>query len=207
VGQPERIGVFGGTFDPIHFGHLAIAEEARVALGLTQVIFVPAARQPLKGLAPQAADHRLAMVRLACADHPAFSVDDLELRRPPPSYTSDTLISLHERLGPAAELWFILGADAARDLPRWRHVEAIARLARLAIVGRPGHQLDLATLQLVLPALADRIVLLEGPQLAISSSDLRHRLASGQPVRYQLPEPVRSFILSHQLYHDAEPPQ
>jgi nicotinate-nucleotide adenylyltransferase len=207
VGQSERIGVFGGTFDPIHFGHLAIAEEARVALGLSQVIFVPAARQPLKGQAPQAADQRLAMVCLACADHQAFSVDDLELRRPPPSYTSDTLALLRERLDPAAELWFILGADAARELPRWHHVEALSRLARLAIVGRPGHQIDLVTLHRVLPALADRAVLIEGPQLEISSSDLRRRLATGRPVRYQLPELVRSFILSHQLYQDAEPLQ
>lgn len=207
MGQPERIGVFGGTFDPIHFGHLAIAEEARVALGLAQVIFVPAARQPLKGQAPQAADQRLAMVRLACADHQAFSVDDLELRRPSPSYTSDTLALLRERLDPAAELWFILGADAARELPRWHRVEAISQLARLVIVGRPGHQIDLATLRRALPALADRAVLLEGPQLEISSSDLRRRLATGRPVRYQLPELVRSFILSHQLYQDAEPLQ
>jgi len=207
VVKREQIGVFGGTFDPIHFGHLAIAEEARVALGLSQVIFIPAAHQPLKGRVPELSEQRLAMVRLACTDNPAFRVDDLELRRPPPSYTIDTLIHLRERFGTEVELWFILGADAAQFIPRWHRIEQILALTRLAIVARPGHQCDLTALQATLPALAGRATLIHGPRLEISSSDLRRRLSEGLPVRYQLPEAVRQFILTHQLYHYREPPQ
>ena len=207
MGKREQVGVFGGTFDPIHFGHLAIAEEARAALGLSQVIFVPAAHQPLKSRAPELAEQRLEMVRLACADNPAFRVDDLELRRPPPSYTIDSLTSLHDRFGTEVEFWFILGADAAHDLLRWHRIEQILALTRLAIVGRPGHHFDLMALQATLPALVGRAMIIHGPRLEISSSDLRRRLSEGLPVRYQLPESVRHFILTHQLYHYREPPQ
>jgi nicotinate-nucleotide adenylyltransferase len=204
VAQATRIGIFGGSFDPVHFGHLAIAEEARLELNLAQVIFIPAARQPLKGYAPSPAEQRLAMLQLACADNPAFRVDDLELRRPPPSYTSETLASLHARLGTGNELWFILGTDAADELPRWHRIATILELARLAIIARPGHTFELAALQARLPTLNARATLLEGPRLDISSSDLRRRLATGRSVRYQLPEPVRSFILQHKLYQKAE---
>ncbi|PDV99464.1 nicotinate-nucleotide adenylyltransferase [Candidatus Viridilinea mediisalina] len=202
--QPVRIGVFGGTFDPIHFGHLAIAEEARLALGLSQVRFVPAARQPLKGRVMASGEQRLTMVRLACQDNPAFHVDECELRRPPPSYTSVTLASLRAEYGPAVQLWFILGADAARELPRWHQVEALLRHTHLAIVARPHQHVDLAALQQTLPLQPDQVVLLSGPQLAIASSQLRQRLAQGLPVRYQLPEAVRSFIEAEQLYQQHE---
>ncbi len=202
--QPLRLGIYGGSFDPIHIGHLAIAEEARATLGLASVAFVPAARQPLKRQAQTAPDHRLAMVRLACADNPAFYADDLELRRPPPSYSVDTLRAFRERHPPPAELWFIIGADAARDLPRWREVEAIVALACLAIVARPGFELDLPALLEALPGLKGRHALLDGPRLDISSTALRGRIAAGRPVRYQLPEVVRSYILAHGLYHDDQ---
>lgn len=203
--ETRRVGIYGGTFDPIHIGHLAIAEEARAELDLSQVIFVPAARQPLKGAAQGAppAD-RLAMARLACADNPAFIVDDLELERPPPSYTVDTLEALRERCGAAVELWFILGADAARELPRWRRIERVAELACLALVGRPGYSLHLPTLEADLPALRGRVRSIDGPMLDISSTELRRRLAAGRPVRYQLPEPVRVYIQQQGLYSDAD---
>ncbi|NTU77855.1 MAG: nicotinate (nicotinamide) nucleotide adenylyltransferase [Chloroflexales bacterium] len=198
-----RLGIYGGSFDPIHCGHLAIAEEVRSTLGLASVAFVPAAHQPLKGQARCPPDHRLAMVRLACADNPAFIPDDLELRRPPPSYTINTIETFRARHGPAAELWLIIGADAARDLPRWRRVADILGLARVAIVGRPGHSVDLPALEVALPALEGRCVLIDGPRLDISSTDLRRRLAAGRPVRYQMPDTVRLYIAEHGLYqHD-----
>ncbi len=199
--QAQRIGIYGGTFDPIHIGHLAIAEEARVELDLSLVIFVPAARQPLKDGAQSAppAD-RLAMVRLACADNAAFTTDDLELERPPPSYTVDTLEIFRERYGSQAELWFILGVDAARELPRWHRVERIAELAQLAVLGRPGYSLHLPSLETALPSLRGRVRLIDGPRLDISSTELRRRLATGRPVRYQLPEPVRVYIQQRGLY-------
>lgn len=201
----ERVGVYGGTFDPIHFGHLAVAEDARCALGLSRVIIVPAARQPLKGHAQGAGPaHRLAMARLACADNPAFAVDSSEIERPPPSYTIDTLSELRRRLGPAVELWLILGADAARDLPRWHQAARIVELARLAIVGRPGAALHPPALETALPALAGRYRLIEGPRLDISSTELRRRFAAGRPVRYQVPESVRAYVEAHGLYADDE---
>jgi nicotinate-nucleotide adenylyltransferase len=200
VAQPVRLGIYGGSFDPIHFGHLAIAEEARSALGLAAVAFVPAARQPLKGHAQTAPEHRLAMVRLACADNPAFYADDLELRRPPPSFTFDTLAAFRQRHPPPVELWFILGADAARDLPRWRRATEVIAIASLAIVGRPGHTIDLPVLAAALPGLADRHALIDGPRLAISSTNLRRRLAEGRPVRYQIPDVVLSYIAAQNLY-------
>jgi nicotinate-nucleotide adenylyltransferase len=197
----QRIGIYGGTFDPVHIGHLAIAEDARHALGLAQVLFVPAARQPLKDDAQGATPaQRLEMVRLACASNPCFAASDVELRRPPPSYTVDTLAALRAAADPATELVFILGADAARDLPRWHRAAEIPRLVRLAIVGRPGYSLRLAELEARLPGISAYCTLLAGPRLEVSSSDLRARLAAGRPTRYQIPDPVLAYIAQHRLY-------
>ncbi|MBX0326821.1 nicotinate-nucleotide adenylyltransferase [Oscillochloris sp. ZM17-4] len=199
----QRIGIYGGTFDPIHIGHLAIAEEARYALGLGQVLFVPAARQPLKDDAQGATpEQRLVMARMACATNPHFAVSDLELRRPPPSYTVDTLSTLRAELDIATELVFILGADAARDLPRWHRAAEITRLVHLAIVGRPGYSLDLAALESRLSGVGERCTLIAGPRLDVSSSDLRARLALGRPARYQIPDPVLDYIAEHGLYRE-----
>ncbi len=199
--EPVRVGVYGGTFDPIHIAHLAIAEEARWALALQQVRFVPAALQPLKGVPPGATPaQRLAMIRLACADNPAFVPDDLELRRPPPSYTVETLEHLRARFGPGVELWFIVGADAARDLPRWRRVADLLTLARLAIVERPGHTFDPIAFERAVPAGAGRYRLLDGPRLELSSTEIRRRVATGRPVRYLVPEAVRQYIADQGLY-------
>lgn len=202
MAQPARLGIYGGSFDPIHLGHLAIAEEARTTLGLAGVAFVPAARQPLKGNAQGAPDHRLSMVRLACADNPAFYADDLELRRPPPSYTVDTLVSFAHHHPAPAELWLILGADAARDLPRWRRVAEVVSLAQVAIVGRPGYTVDLPALVAAVPGLAGRYAWIDGPRLDISSTSLRARIAEGRPIRYQVPDEVRRYIAEHGLYQD-----
>jgi nicotinate-nucleotide adenylyltransferase len=126
----------GGTFDPIHFGHLAVAEEARAELGLHRVLFIPAARQPLKTHQPHAeAAHRLAMVQHACASNHAFEPSPIEIDRGGPSYTVDTLAALHSDV---AELYLLLGADAAAGLPRWRDAGRIGSLARIVIVARPG---------------------------------------------------------------------
>ncbi len=204
--QPsERIAIYGGSFDPVHIGHLAVAEAARATLDLDRVLLVPAARQPLKGRVYASSHHRMAMLSLACADHPAFVPDDLELRRPPPSYTADTVVTLREHYGLDAELWLVLGADAAYDLPRWQRISMILAQARVLIVARPGVTLELDHLTARLPALAGRVMLIDGPHLTISSSDLRQRLANNQPVRYLLPEAVRSYILDHGLYRGLDP--
>jgi nicotinate-nucleotide adenylyltransferase len=206
----RRFGVLGGTFDPIHNGHLAIAEEARWALCLERVYMVPAAQQPLKQARHMASPRqRLDMLRLACMRNPGLIPCDLELRRGAPSYTVDTLRELRiliasEEDSPAQdneiELWFILGGDALLSLPRWHAAQQIIELARLAVVKRPGISLNLATLDEALPGLYACTDVVEGPGLDIASTDLRQRIARGQPVRYQLPESVLDYVIEQQLY-------
>jgi nicotinate-nucleotide adenylyltransferase len=194
-----RIGILGGTFDPIHYGHLAIAEEVRVALALDRVLFVPAAYQPLKVQRPGAdAQHRLAMVRLACATNAYFSVSDIEIRRPGPSYTVTTLQALHDT--DMGELFFILGADALNDLPRWHEAARIPRLTNIVAVQRPGTIVDTASLFAALPALRERLTMIDGPRLDISSSELRQRAADNRPLRYLVPDAVVEYIATHGLY-------
>lgn len=194
----KRVGLFGGSFDPIHYGHLAIAEDAHLALGLERVIFMPAAHQPLKqgqhGAAPEA---RLAMVRLACAANPAFEVSPLEIERAGPSYTITTLETLVAERG---ELVLLLGADAAADLPRWRAAERITALAQLAVIERPGQHFDASKLLAALPQLTDRLAVLAGPQIDISSTMLRQRATTGRSLRYLTPDPVAEYIQTHQPY-------
>jgi nicotinate-nucleotide adenylyltransferase len=194
-----RIGILGGTFDPIHYGHLAIAEEARVVLRLDRVLFIPVARQPLKQDGHVASPaQRLAMARIACAGNSAFEVSSIEIDRQGPSYTADTLAALHNAgLG---ELYFIMGADAVADLHRWHAAEQIIALARIVAAGRPGFALDVASFTSALPWLGERLTLLEGPRLDISSSTLRQRIAEGRPIRYQTPDAVVEYITAHELY-------
>jgi nicotinate-nucleotide adenylyltransferase len=195
----ERIGILGGTFDPIHFGHLAIAEEARAAQRLDRVLLVPAARQPLKhGRHAATGQQRFEMARLACADNASFEVTRIELDRPGLSYTVTTLEELR-RQG-QGELFFILGADALADLPRWRDAARIPALAQLVAVGRPGYAPDLAALARALPALEGRVTLIEGPRLDISSTLLRRRVAEGRPIRYQTPDAVVRYVAEHGIY-------
>ncbi|MBK9711619.1 MAG: nicotinate-nucleotide adenylyltransferase [Kouleothrix sp.] len=197
-----RTGIFGGSFDPIHYGHLAIAEEARVALRLDRVLFVPAAQQPLKRSGHAAApEQRLAMAELACQSNAAFAVSPIELDRPGPSYTATTLESLWATCGP--ELFFILGADALADLPRWHAAARIVELAQIVAVGRPGFAPDAARLAGALPGSAGRLTVIEGPKLAISSSTLRRRVAAGLPIRYQTPDAVVEYIAKHGLYQST----
>ena len=199
----ERVGIYGGTFDPIHNGHLAIAEEACWALGLARLYVVPAVRQPLKA-GPQGAspEQRLAMALLGCAGNPRLVVSDIELRRPSPSYTIDTLYSFRALLGEAVNMHLIMGADALVSMDRWHHAPEIINLAQLAVLTRPGVILDFEQLEREIPGIMARTTLIEGPQLNISGTDLRRRLAEGRPVRYQLPEAVSDYIQSCGLYHE-----
>jgi nicotinate-nucleotide adenylyltransferase len=203
----QRIGILGGTFDPLHYGHLAIAVEAAWFLRLAQVYLVPAARQPLKH-APQRANgqQRLEMVRLACADNPLLIPSDIEIRRPPPSYTVETLRLLRADFGDDTDLWFILGADALMQFHRWHAAAEIITLARLAAIARPGARIELQVLNATLPGLSERVALIEGPHLDISSSEMRERFASGRPVRYQMPDVVLDYIDSHGLYLNPPAP-
>lgn len=196
----ERIAILGGTFDPIHYGHLAIAQEVCWQLEVSRVFFVPAAQQPFKlGVRVVDAEHRLAMVRLATADNPAFEVNDIEIRRGGTSYSYDTVRALHEA-HPDAELIFVAGADVVRDLHRWREIDALLQLCRFAIVHRPGYLLDFDALYANLPAAWDRVIEIIGPALDISATALRERFATGAPVRYQLPDVVIAYVADHDLY-------
>jgi nicotinate-nucleotide adenylyltransferase len=198
-----RIGILGGTFDPIHNGHLAIAEEARLASRLDRVLFVPASEQPLKrGTHVATPEQRLAMTQLACASNIAFEVSRIELDRPGPSFTLTTLEALQS--AQIGELHFILGEDALADLTRWRGAARVVELARIIAVGRPGSTLDLTRILQALPALRERLTVLPGPALDISSTALRRRVAASQPIRYQTPDAVVDYIAQHELYrkHD-----
>lgn len=208
----KRIGILGGTFDPVHFGHLAIAEEVCHTLGLSEVFIVPNTYQPLKaGNHVAGPQQRWEMVCLACQDNEALIPSDIEIRRPPPSYTIDTLHTfqcIDEQGGQGEqdrhrELWFIMGSDALLSFPRWRAAHEIIALARLAVVMRPGSPPpDLDTLETTLPGVSQRVDLVSGPRLDISSSDLRQRIAAGQPVRYQIPDTVIAYIVQNGLYQE-----
>ena len=201
-----RWGILGGTFDPIHLGHLLLAEEGREILALDQVLFVPAGQPWLKAGQPlTAAVHRLRMVELATADNPHFEVLLWEVERPGPSYTVDTLERLRAESGAAAELHFILGLDALADFPRWKNPERILHLANLAVVPRPGYRESdadsiVAGIKSLYPVYADRITRLTVDSVAISATDLRRRVAIGQSLRYRTPAAVGEYIGEQGLY-------
>lgn len=197
---PGSTGIIGGTFDPIHHGHLAIAEEVREALGLERVLFMPAATPPHKpGRPVTPAEHRLAMVRLAIADNDAFGVSDLEVARGGASYTVDTLALL--RATSDGEPWLILSAEALAGFPQWRRPDRILDLARLAVVPRGGYEpLDEAWVRAAFPGREERFRFLAGPLLPISGSVVRRRAAAGRSVRYLVPDPVARYIAAHALY-------
>ncbi len=196
----SKLGIIGGTFDPPHYAHLAIAEEARVRLGLAQVLFAPAFGNPLKkGRQSATPEHRLRMVELAIADNPHFAVTTLDMQ-PGPSYT----VHLLERLTvayPNAELYFIIGYDALRRLADWYQAAEVLEMAYMVASPRPGNKLDIDALAARLPAARDRVLLLEsGPLLDISATALRERVAAGLPIRYQTPDAVIEYIMQQHLY-------
>jgi nicotinate-nucleotide adenylyltransferase len=202
---PGSLGVFGGTFDPIHLAHLAVAEEAAEALGLERVLFVPAGEPPHKpGREITPADDRLAMVELAIAGNPRFGADRIELDRPGPSYTVDTLAALRAaRLatGSSADLTLVLSAEAFLDLMSWREPRRVLELARVVVAPRDGYPAaGPEFLSQHLPDLADRATFLDGPRLRLSSSELRARAASGRSLRYLVPDAVAAYIGDHGLY-------
>ena len=201
------IGILGGTFDPIHVGHLAVAEEAREALGLERVLFVPAGLPPHKpDRTITAPEHRLAMVELAVAGNPAFEASRVELDRSGPSYTVDTLEALTEEIradGREPDIALILSVEAFRALRSWRRPERILELARLAVVPRDGYpDASRAFLAEHFPGREDRAIFLDGPRLHISSTELRERAARGRSLRYLVPDAVATYIGDHALYSD-----
>jgi nicotinate-nucleotide adenylyltransferase len=207
----RRVGILGGTFDPIHYGHLVIAEEVAEALSLDRVLFVPAAVPPHKiGLAITPADDRATMVELAIAGNPGFAMSRVELERTGPSYTADTLAELagDAGTGSARELFFILSTEALAGLPDWHEPERILALARLAVVPRPGSPMPpAAELRARFGDRADRVVAVETVPLAHSASAVRARAAAGQSIRYLVPPAVEAYICEHRLYRSGNLPE
>lgn len=194
------LGILGGTFDPPHYGHLALAENGRAQLHLDRVLFVPAGQQPLKPNRPTTpAHHRVAMVETAIADNPAFAVSRVDLDRAGPHYTVEMLALLHQE-HPEAELFFLMGGDSLADFPAWRDPVSIVRQARLAVMRRPGCEPDMGSLEQAIPGLCERLVWLDVPPLDIAASDLRRRARAGLPLRYLVPPPVEVYIRQHRLY-------
>ena len=195
----NKIGILGGSFNPIHLAHLVLAETARETLRLNRVVFVPAKLPPHKDPSALAdAKDRLAMVRLAVAGNPSFEVSDIELRREGPSYTVDTVEMMRRRSRWKTEVFFLIGADTLRELPAWREIRRLAKLCKFVPLSRPGAPApDVKELAEVMGAREARAIIaraIEMPLLDISSSDIRRRVANGKSIRYLVPEAVARYI-------------
>jgi nicotinate-nucleotide adenylyltransferase len=196
------MGILGGTFDPIHLGHLLLAETAREALALQRILFVPAGDPPHKqNIAKTPAHHRQAMVELAISGNPCFELSLIDLERPGPHYTTDTvrLLRRHYNLS-SDECFFVIGGDSLVDLPTWHNALELITLCRLAVSHRPGYQPDLGALAQKLPGLARRLDWVEMPALGLESSKIRERIRARQSIRYQVSNSVCEYIEVNKLY-------
>jgi nicotinate-nucleotide adenylyltransferase len=214
----DRIGVFGGTFDPPHWGHVQLAEAAHRQLHLDVVLWVPAAQPPHKQQreraraddesgqddALTAAHHRAEMIRLAIADHPQFLLSRLDLDRPGPQFTADLCALLRDQYGPETAFWFIIGEDSLRELPTWHTPDRVVALCRLAVFPRQGPPVDWDELQTIIPHIRERVDWLQGQQIEISSTDIRSRARRGESIRDLVPPAVWNYIQQHKLYQEGD---
>jgi nicotinate-nucleotide adenylyltransferase len=198
-----RIGIFGGTFDPVHLGHLILAEQCRDQARLEQVWFMPAAHPPHKaGPGLTRFEQRCDMLELAIAGHPSFRVERLERELPPPSYTSETLAELHRR-HPADEFYLLMGSDGLPDLPTWHEPRCVIERAGLVVVPRPGVMLWTAerlAAALKLELSAVRLQFVACPMIEVASRELRRAIADGMSIRYMVPRSVEEYIRERKLY-------
>lgn len=183
-----KIGIYGGTFDPIHHGHLILAREARETFGLDKIIFVPAAVSPFKKAPHVSAEMRLSMLQAAIEVEPGFVIDDCEVRRPPPSYTIDTVDEIRKREHDA-KIYLLIGNDNVRDLPKWHRFRELEKAVRFVVLGRidAGTKSDYLTVH---------------RRIDISATEIRKRVASGQSIRYFVPEAVEEIIRREKLYRE-----
>jgi nicotinate-nucleotide adenylyltransferase len=185
----KKIGIYGGSFDPIHHGHLILAREAREILDFEKIIFVPAAVSPFKGRAPAASgETRLAMLRAAIQGEGGFEVDDCELRRPPPSWTIDTVEEIRKR-EPGAEIYLLVGEDNVATLDRWRRFDELRKIVRFVVLDRTGSE-------------AQRAYQIVHRKIDISATNIRTRVACGQSIRYLVPPAVEEIICREELYQE-----
>jgi nicotinate-nucleotide adenylyltransferase len=199
VEKTVRVGLFGGTFDPIHIGHLIAAEEARESVGLDRVVFVPCGIPPHKrSELVSAGPVRLEMTRLATRGNPGFEVSEFEVSRDEASFTIETVRHFSRKLGKDAELFLIVGADSVLEMSAWKNPAELLSESRPIVVSRPGFDLDNME-----PWLRDRVLLVEGVSVGVSSTDIRARVASGRSIRYLVSPPVLSYIVQNKLYTSA----
>lgn len=196
----QRVGIMGGTFDPIHYGHLVTAEAARSKFRLDQVIFVPSGRPPHKQSSPGHAEQRLMMTLLATVNNPYFHVSRLEVDREGYSYTYDTLLAFREIYGSACRLFFITGADAILEILTWRYAERLMDQCTFIAATRPGY--TIADVGKLPDHFSSKIELMQVPALSISSTDIRRRIRKGEAIRYLLPESVETYIEKTGLYQE-----
>lgn len=196
-----RIGIIGGTFDPIHIGHLIIAEESRIRLGLDKVIFIPAGAPPHKPDSPISdAEDRYNMTVLATRDNPHFEVSRMELERSGPSYTVDTIAELRREYGDEADLYFIMGADSVLDILLWYEPGKLLSMCKVVAAARPGYDTTEARRKLPREYLERIVFLHDSPEVSVSSTELRDRVASGIPIRYLVTPDVEDYIRENRLY-------
>ena len=197
----QTIGIFGGTFDPPHLGHLILAAEARAQLGLERLLWVLTPDPPHKqGQSIAPLEHRLEMVKLAIADDPQFEISSVELTRTGPHYALDT-VNILAGQNPGVNLAYLMGGDSLRDLPHWhRPADFLSACHLIGVMRRPGDTIELATLEKTLPGLLSKVRFVEAPLLDIAAQEIRRRIAEGRPFRYFLPERVYEYIDRHGLY-------
>jgi len=202
----EQIGLFGGTFDPPHLGHLILASEARFQLGLNRLLWILTPEPPHKQnqiITP--VEHRLAMVNLAIEGDSFFELSHVELDRPGPHYTLDT-VEIIAKQYPEADITPIIGGDSLQDLPTWHRPKEILYACHwVGVMRRPGEETNLEQLERELPGISSKVHYVDAPLLEIASREIRSRIATGEPFRYYLPPPVYEYINEHHLYQQSEP--
>ena len=201
-----NVGILGGTFDPVHLGHLSIAESAIEQVSLDRVLFIPAGHPRLKQAEPAASMlDRLEMVRLAIADNPRFKVCDLEAHRPGPTYTVDTLTQLTAKLGSTSNLFFILGLDVLGQLDRWKDPARVLELCQILVSDRPGEQqFDWADFYYRVPEAEGRVLTINAPSIDVSATELRRKAAAGENLAGETPKLVAEYIIEQRLYLTTE---
>ena len=199
--MPRLIGLFGGTFDPPHIGHLILSAETHAQLDLDSLLWVLTPHPPHKqGLPITPLEHRLAMVELAISDNHRFELSTVEIDRPGPHYALDTVRIISEQ-NPSADLVYLMGGDSLRDLPTWhRSTDLVAALRFIGVMRRPGDSIDLPALEKIIPGLAAKVRYVNAPLLDIAAHEIRQRVFIGRPFRYFLPPEVYHYIVKHNLY-------
>ena len=201
-----KVGILGGTFDPIHIGHLIVAEEARYQLGLEKVIFLPAGKPYFKkDRIVSSKSDRLKQIKLGIKDNPRFEVSEIELNREGSTYSIDSITRLKKELGDEVELYFLIGLDALGDIHKWKHPVELIEMCQVVGLTRPGYyDFDWSNIESKIPGASQKIRIIEVSQIGVSSTDIRMMMKSGMSVRYLVPDAVVKYIEEHKLYKSGD---